>query len=72
MTPPILAMCAIEKNDRTYLDQMHLYYMQTYDLLLIKKKNYLQETPAMFGQATAPILKNPMERKYFGLEVTAG
>jgi rhamnogalacturonyl hydrolase YesR len=33
MTPPVLAQYADIHNDLTYLDMMHKYYMETYDLL---------------------------------------
>ena len=33
MAPPLLTVYSNLKQDRTYLDQMHKYYMETYDLL---------------------------------------
>lgn len=36
MAPPVLTVYAKQKKDLAYLDQMHKYYMQTYDLLYNK------------------------------------
>lgn len=33
MAPPMLTTYSNLKNDKTYLDEMHKYYMETYDLL---------------------------------------
>ncbi|GAA4291012.1 glycoside hydrolase family 88/105 protein [Aestuariibaculum suncheonense] len=39
MAPPVLVEYANLKNDRIYLDSMHQYYMQTYQLLYDKKEH---------------------------------
>ena len=36
MTPPVLTVYANQKNDPTYLDVMHRYYLETYNLLYNK------------------------------------
>lgn len=33
MAPPVLTLYAEQQNDNTYLDEMHRYYRQSYDLL---------------------------------------
>ncbi|PQJ76588.1 glycoside hydrolase family 88/105 protein [Polaribacter glomeratus] len=38
MAPPVLASYAKLKNDEKYLDEMHKYYKQTYDLLYDKEE----------------------------------
>lgn len=38
MTPPVLSAYANQKNDPTYLDQMHRYYLETYELLYNKEE----------------------------------
>lgn len=39
MAPPVLTVYAQLKNDESYLDQMHKYYMETYDLLYDKEEH---------------------------------
>ena len=39
MAPPVLAKYAKLKKDNTYLDEMHKYYMETYDLLYDKEEH---------------------------------
>ena len=36
MAPPVLTVYAKQKNDPTYLDEMHRYYLETYNLLYNK------------------------------------
>jgi unsaturated rhamnogalacturonyl hydrolase len=38
MTPPLLTYYADYKNDNSYIDKMHEYYMQTYNLLYDKEE----------------------------------
>ncbi|SNR77194.1 Rhamnogalacturonyl hydrolase YesR [Lutibacter agarilyticus] len=38
MAPPVLAKYAKFKNDESYLDEMHTYYKQTYDMLYDKEE----------------------------------
>ncbi len=38
MAPPVLTRYAILKNDQKYLDEMHRYYMETYELLFDKEE----------------------------------
>lgn len=45
MAPPVLVKYADLKNDPMYLDEMHKYYMETYDLLYDKEeKLFLRDT----------------------------
>ena len=39
MAPPVLASYAKYKNDDIYLDEMHKYYMETYNLLYDKEEH---------------------------------
>lgn len=45
MAPPVLVQYANLKNDKSYLDEMHKYYLETYDLLYDKEeKLFLRDT----------------------------
>ena len=39
MAPPVLSGYAKLKNDETYLDMMHKYYMETYNLLFDEEEH---------------------------------
>ncbi len=65
MSPPVLAMYAKEKNDITYLDEMHKYYMQTYDLLFDQEEKLFARDSRFIWKGDSSDIKEPNGRKVF-------
>jgi len=65
MSPPVLAMYAKEKNDQTYLDQMHMYYMQTYCLLFDQEENLFARDTRFVWTGNNTDIKEPNGKKVF-------
>ena len=72
MAPPVLNLYAKHTKQPKYLDEMHKFYMQTYNQLYDKKKNCLREICVMYGKVQKKIKKRPTVKKYFGLEEMVG
>ncbi len=65
MSPPVLAMYAKEKNDPTYLDEMHKYYMETYDLLFDQQEKLFARDTRFVWTGDTTDIKEPNGQKVF-------
>lgn len=64
MAPPLLVTYADEVNDDTYLDEMHKYYMQTYQLLFDEEED-LFARDLRYVCDGEPDIKEPNGEKVF-------
>lgn len=65
MAPPVMAAYATLKNDNQYLDQMHHYYKQTYDLLYDKTERLFARDTRYQWTGAASDMKEQNGRKIF-------
>ncbi len=65
MAPPVLVRWSNLKNDRRYLQQMHKYYMETYDLLYDKEENLFARDTRFVWNGTADDRKAGNGKKIF-------
>ena len=65
MSPPVFAMYAKEKNDPTYLDEMHKYYMETYDLLFDQQEKLFARDTRFVWTGNTTDIKEPNGHKVF-------
>tara|TARA_B100000809_G_scaffold54621_1_gene50290 strand:+ start:29215 stop:30345 length:1131 start_codon:yes stop_codon:yes gene_type:complete len=65
MVPPVLAEYAKLKQDNSYLDEMHKYYKQTYDLLYDKEEHLFARDTRFIWNGNANDLKEENGQKIF-------
>ena len=65
MVPPVLAEYAKLKQDTKYLDEMHKYYKQTYDLLYDKEEHLFARDIRFLWNGTSEDLKEENGKKIF-------
>lgn len=65
MAPPVLAVYADLKKDKTYLDEMHKYYKQTYDLLYDKEEHLFARDVRFQWKGNGKDLKEENGKKIF-------
>jgi unsaturated rhamnogalacturonyl hydrolase len=65
MAPPLLVRYGIMKNDMKYLDEMHKYYKQCYDLLYDKEENLFFRDNRFLQRGLATDLKETNGKKIF-------
>ncbi|HEC41491.1 MAG TPA: glycoside hydrolase family 88 protein [Bacteroides sp.] len=65
MSPPVLAMYAKEKNDLSYLDEMHKYYVQTYDLLFDQEQKLFARDTRFIWRGDSTDIKESNGNKVF-------
>jgi len=65
MAPPVLAEYAKLKQDNTYLDEMHKYYTQTYDLLYDQEEHLFARDTRFLWKGTPEDLKEENGKKIF-------
>ncbi len=65
MAPPVLTTYAKLKNDKSYLDEMHTYFMQTYDLLYDKKENLFARDSRFVWEGDSTDVKEKNGNKVF-------
>ncbi|MCU0324986.1 MAG: glycoside hydrolase family 88 protein [Spirosomaceae bacterium] len=65
MTPPIITRYSVYKNDPKYLDEMHKYYMECYNLLFDKEENLFYRDNRFLWKGTEADRKEPNGKKVF-------
>ncbi|WP_445736595.1 glycoside hydrolase family 88/105 protein [Mariniflexile sp.] len=65
MAPPVLAVYADLKKDKTYLDEMNKYYKQTYDLLYDKEEHLFARDLRFVWKGDSTDLKEENGKKIF-------
>lgn len=65
MAPPVLAVYADLKDDKTYLDDMHKYYKESYDLLYDKEESLFARDLRFQWKGKASDLKEENGKKIF-------
>lgn len=65
MAPPVLTVYAKLQNDRKYLDEMHKYYMETYNLLYDKKEHLFARDIRFLWNGTSEDMKEENGKKIF-------
>ena len=65
MAPPVLTVYSNLKNDQKYLDEMHKYYMQTYDLLYDKEEHLFARDVRFLWKGNEDDLKEENGKKIF-------
>ncbi len=65
MAPPVLTVYAELKQDRKYLDEMHKYYMQTYDLLYDQEEHLFFRDARFLWKGNPDDLKEENGKKIF-------
>ena len=65
MAPPVLTVYAELKHDRKYLDEMHKYYKQTYDLLYDQEEHLFARDVRFVWNGDTDDLKEPNGKKIF-------
>jgi len=65
MAPPVLVRWANLKNDRRYLQQMHKYYMETYDLLYDQEEHLFARDTRFVWTGSADDRKGGSGKKIF-------
>ncbi|WP_020529050.1 glycoside hydrolase family 88/105 protein [Flexithrix dorotheae] len=65
MTPPVLTAYAKLKNDSTYLDMMHKYYLETYELLFDQKEKLFARDLRYVWKGDSSDLKEENGKKIF-------
>jgi rhamnogalacturonyl hydrolase YesR len=65
MAPPVLTVYSNLKNDRTYLDEMHKYYKETYDLLYDKEEHLFARDLRFKWKGDVSDLKEENGKKIF-------
>jgi rhamnogalacturonyl hydrolase YesR len=65
MAPPVLTLYANETNDKKYLDAMHKFYLETYNLLYDKKEKLFARDTRFKWKGTNEDLKEENGKKIF-------
>lgn len=65
MTPPIITRYAVLKNDTKYIDEMHKYYLECYNLLFDKEENLFYRDNRFLWKGTPEDRKEPNGKKVF-------
>ncbi len=65
MAPPVITKYGVMKNDMKYLDEMHKYYMECYNLLYDKEENLFYRDNRFLWTGTAEDRKEPSGKKVF-------
>ena len=65
MAPPVLTKWAELKNDRTYLDEMHKYFMETYELLYDQEEHLFARDTRFVWTGSADDRKADNGKKIF-------
>lgn len=65
MAPPVLTLYAKYTKDQKYLDGMHKYYMQTYDLLYDKEEHLFARDTRFLWKGNADDMKEENGKKIF-------
>ena len=65
MTPPVITRYAVMKNDMKYIDEMHKYYMECYNLLYDKEEKLFYRDNRFLWNGTADDRKEKSGKKIF-------
>jgi unsaturated rhamnogalacturonyl hydrolase len=65
MAPPVLTVYAKQKNDLKYLDEMHNYYKQSYDLLFDKEEKLFARDTRFLWKGVKEDMKETNGKKIF-------
>ena len=65
MSPPLITLYADYKNDYSYLDKMHQYYLETYDLLFDKEEKLFARDVRYVGDNDSNDLREKNGEKIF-------
>jgi rhamnogalacturonyl hydrolase YesR len=65
MTPPVITKYAAMKNDPKFLDEMHKYYMESYQLLFDEKENLFYRDNRFLQRGMPEDRKEPNGKKIF-------
>lgn len=65
MTPPVITKYGVMKNDMKYLDEMHKYYMECYNLLYDKEEKLFYRDNRFLWKGTAEDRKEKSGKKVF-------
>lgn len=65
MAPPVLTVYANLKDDQKYLDEMHKYYMETYNLLYDKEEHLFARDTRFLWDGGADDIKEKNGKKIF-------
>ena len=65
MAPPLLTKYGVMKKDMKYLDEMHKYYLESYNLLFDKEENLFYRDNRFLPTGSVKDLKEPSGKKVF-------